>query len=90
MKSKAEDPTGDLPRLFSLVFELCKLDEDGMLSTGWFVVLPPGPRPENNLRLDQFAGWMEYVVDYAKAVMRREAFKVGLDRESLCTAGGYL
>ena len=83
MKSEAEDPTGHLPRLFPLAVELCKLDEDDMLSSGRFVVLPLDFWSEDNLPgLNQFAGWMEYVIGYTKAAVVREAFKVGPDRES--------
>ena len=86
MESIVEDPSGHLLRLSPLVFELSELDDDNVFSDGWSVVSPLDPRPDGHGDLSApkaFAGWVEKVMDYAEAVIRREAFEVGLDRESL-------
>ena len=73
-----EGPTGHLLRLFPLVFELCKPDEDDVVIAGQFVVPPLYLRPAQILELNPFVGWIEYVMDYPETVIRRKALKVGL------------
>ena len=81
----AEDPTGHLSTFSPLVFELCELEEDGVVRTGQFVVpplelWPAGDTVEPSAH-NHFVGWMEYVMNYAEMVIRREASEVGFHRE---------
>ena len=88
MVCKAENPTRHLLALIPLVFEPRKLDDGNMLNSGQFVFPPLDFRPVDipeaeHLVLNLFAGWIEYIMDYAETVVRWEAFEIGLDRESL-------
>jgi len=77
-----EDPTRHFLRSPPLIFELSKLGEGNMFSAGQFVVPPLDLWQAAILATVERIG-MEYVMDHAEAVRRRQAFEVGLDRERL-------
>jgi len=83
MKCEAEDPTGHLPVLFRLVFELGKLGKDDVLVTRQFVIVPLDRRPFSSWHpTTPPTGHMEYIVEYGKTVVGWEVPEISLKQDS--------